>query len=153
MLEWMIMPLKRYAEFSGRSRRKEYWSFALFNIVIYVVLFAIMMAGGFSMAQMAASQGGGAMPAFGPVFYVGAGLLGLWALAIFIPNIAVLIRRLHDRDLSGWWLLGYFVASMIPFVNFIAGIAMLVVLCLPGTVGPNRFGNDPKDPASAEVFA
>ena len=152
MLEWMIMPLKRYAEFSGRSRRKEYWSFVLLNIIIYIVLGAIMMAGGFSMAQMAAPPTGGEMPGFGPVFYVGAGLLGLWALAIFIPNIAVMIRRLHDRDLSGWWLLGYIVASMIPFVNFIAGIAMLVVLLLPGTVGPNRFGNDPKDPSSAEVF-
>ncbi len=153
MLEWMIMPLKRYAEFSGRSRRKEYWSFVLFNVIIYIVLLAIMFAGGFSMAQLAAAGQTGAAPEFGPVFYIGAGLLGLWALAIFIPNIAVVIRRLHDRDMSGWWLLGYFVASMIPFVNFIAGIAMLVILCLPGTAGPNRFGADPKDPASAGVFA
>ena len=153
MLEWMIMPLKRYAEFSGRSRRKEYWSFVLLNVIIYFVLAAIMIAGGFSMAQLAAPGAGATPPSFGPVFYIGAGLLGLWALAIFIPNIAVMIRRLHDRDLSGWWLLGYIVASLIPFVNFIAAIAMLVVLLLPGTVGPNRFGNDPKDPSSAEVFA
>ena len=80
-------------------------------------------------------------------------MLGIYALAAFIPNLAVIVRRLHDRDMSGWWLLGYFVAAMIPFVNIIAGIAMLVLMCLPGTVGPNKYGPDPKDPSSAEVFA
>lgn len=155
MLEWMIMPLKRYADFSGRSRRKEYWMFVLFIAIIYFVLAAIMMAGGFSLAAMTnpelAASGAAAAP--GALFYVGAGLLGIFVLAILIPSIAVVVRRLHDRDMSGWWYLGAIVAGMIPFVGFLASIALLVVMCLPGTPGPNRFGPDPKDPSNAAVFA
>jgi len=63
------------------------------------------------------------------------------------------VRRLHDRDMSGWWYLGVAVASIIPIVGFIASIAFLVLMVLPGTPGPNRFGPDPKDPTGAEVFA
>lgn len=155
MLEWMLMPLKRYADFSGRSRRKEYWMFVLFIAIIYFVLAAIMMAGGFSLASMANPELAAAGAAQGPgaLFWVGAGLMGIFVLAILIPSIAVVVRRLHDRDLSGWWYLGAIVAGMIPFVGFIASIALLVVMCLPGTPGPNRFGPDPKDPSSAAVFA
>ena len=151
MIEWMILPFKRYAEFSGRSRRMEYWSFALLIFIIYLVLFGIMMAGGFSVASLAAN--GGMPTSLGAVFYVGAGLLGLFGLAVIIPSIAVGVRRLHDRDMSGWWYLGLIVASMIPFIGFIASIAFLVLMFLPGTPGPNRFGPDPKDPAGAEVFS
>lgn len=151
MLEWMLMPFKRYAEFSGRSRRKEYWSFVLLTVIVYAVFGGLMVAGGFSLAAMSDPSLAAEGP--GPVFYIGAGLLGIYALAAFIPNLAVIVRRLHDRDMSGWWLLGYFVAAMIPFVNIIAGIAMLVLMCLPGTIGPNKYGPDPKDPSSAEVFA
>lgn len=157
MLQWMLLPFKRYAEFSGRSRRMEYWSFILLNVIVYIVLGGIMVAGGFNLATMtnpaAMSDPAVVSEAPGAVFYLGAGLLGLYALAILVPSIAVVVRRLHDRDMSGWWYLGVIVASMIPFVGFIAGIAFLVLMFLPGTPGPNRFGPDPKDPASAEVFA
>lgn len=151
MLEWMIMPLKRYFDFSGRSRRKEYWSFALLLFIIYLVPLALMLAGGFPLMSMNDPE---AMPAApGPLFLVGAGLMGLVALAIIIPTIAVTVRRLHDRDLSGWWYLGVIAASMIPFVGFLASIAFLVLMFLPGTPGPNRFGPDPKDPANLQAFA
>lgn len=153
MLDWMIMPYKRYFDFSGRSRRKEYWSFVLLTVIVYVVFMALMLGGGLDLSAMSNPAAGGQMPSPGALFYVGAGLLGIWALASFIPNIAVVIRRLHDRDMSGWWLLGYFVAAMIPLLNIVAGIAMLVLMCLEGTKGPNRFGPDPKDPSSAQVFA
>ena len=55
--------------------------------------------------------------------------------------------------MSGWWYLGLIVLSLIPVVGFIASIAMLVLMVLPGTAGPNRFGNDPKDIGNAGVFA
>ena len=75
-------------------------------------------------------------------------------MAVFlVPSIAVVVRRLHDRDMSGWWYLGIIVASMIPIVGTLASIALLVLMVLPGTPGPNRFGPDPKDPANAAVFA
>lgn len=151
-MEWMLMPLRRYAEFSGRSRRMEYWMFALFIAIVYAVCFALMLGGGFSL--LAFTDPATATPeAPGPLFWLGAGLIGIFALAIIIPSIAVAVRRLHDRDMSGWWYLGFIVASMVPFVGFIAGIAFLVIMFLPGTPGPNRYGADPKDPNSASVFA
>lgn len=152
MLDWMILPFKRYAEFSGRSRRMEYWSFALLTLVVYAVCFAIMMAGGFSLAAMsdpamAAAQQPGAL------FYVGAGLVGIYALAAFIPNLALNVRRLHDRNMSGWFLLLLIVLSAVPFIGILVSIGWLVLMLLPGTPGPNKYGPDPKDPASSEVFS
>ncbi|MCC6828131.1 MAG: DUF805 domain-containing protein [Novosphingobium sp.] len=140
MLEWMLLPYKRYAEFSGRSRRKEYWSFALFQFLISIVLTGVLFAGGFSV------DAGTGQPSFGPVFYLGVVLLVVFALGSFIPAIAVLVRRLHDQDKSGWFALLYF----IPYVG---PIVILVFMFLDGTKGPNRFGPDPKDPASIEVFS
>lgn len=150
-MDWMLLPYRRYTEFSGRSRRMEYWMFALLMFLVYSVGIGIMFAGGFSMAALAGQDPEAFAP--GPLFFLGGGLLALFAIASFLPSIAVVVRRLHDRNLSGWWYLGVILASMIPFVGFIASIAFLVVMCLEGTRGPNRFGPDPKDPASVDVFA
>ena len=148
LMEWMILPLKRYAEFTGRSRRKEFWMFFLLNMIVYFGIILLMgLVGGFSAIDTAA--GGGFMALLG-----GFGLLLLlWALIVFIPSIAVSVRRLHDRDMSGWWYLGFIVASFIPVVGFVAAIAFLVVMALPGTQGPNRYGPDPKKVSDPEVFA
>ncbi|MXO90795.1 DUF805 domain-containing protein [Pontixanthobacter aquaemixtae] len=146
MLDWAMLPLKRYAEFEGRSRRMEYWSFALATTIIYLIFIGLMFAGGFSASSMGASG------ELGAIFWLGAGLLGIFALAILIPSIAVGVRRLHDRDMSGWWYLGFIVLGMIPYIGFIASIAFIVIMFLPGTPGPNRFGEDPKDPANTQVF-
>ncbi len=153
MLDWMIMPYKRYFDFAGRSRRKEYWSFVLLGAIIYIVLAALMVGGGLDIAAMMDPARAGAMEPPGALFYVGGGLLAIWALASIIPGIAVVVRRLHDRDMSGWWYLGAIVAALIPFVGFLASIALLVLMFLPGTPGPNRFGADPKDPANLQVFS
>jgi uncharacterized membrane protein YhaH (DUF805 family) len=84
---------------------------------------------------------------------VSLGLYGIYALAVFIPSIAVTVRRLHDRDMSGWWYLGLAVAGLLPVVGFLASIALIVLMVLPGTQGANRFGADPKDPYAEDVFA
>lgn len=152
MLQWMILPFRRYAEFSGRSRRMEYWSFALLNVAVYLVLGAVMVAGGIPLAALADPEAARGVT-LGAGFFVGGGLLVIYGLAILLPSIAVVVRRLHDRDMSGWWYLGLIVASFIPLVGFVAGIAFLVLMLLPGTPGPNRFGPDPKDPANVQVFA
>ena len=149
-MDWMLMPLRRYAEFSGRSRRMEYWMFALLNVIVMTVIVTLLFAGGISLSAL---ESGAAPEAPGVLFWVGGLLMGLWVLAIIVPSVAVVVRRFHDRDMSGWWYLGFIVLSMIPVVGFIASIAMLVIFCLPGTPGANRFGLDPKDPSSAEVFA
>jgi uncharacterized membrane protein YhaH (DUF805 family) len=158
MLEWMLMPLKRYADFSGRSRRKEFWSFFLLNLVVTAVLLGPIYASIFS--NMASMQAGsmdpaaaGALPEMGTGTMLLGALGGLWALGTLIPNIAVTVRRLHDRDMSGWWYLGFIVLALIPIVGLIASIAYLVLMCLEGTKGPNRFGPDPKSASvGTDVF-
>ena len=128
-MEWMLMPLKRYAEFSGRTRRKEYWMFVLFYLIAFVAL--SIVEGVLGMA--------GSVGPYGP-------LTAIFLLAVIIPSIAVGIRRLHDTDRSGWWLL-------IALVPLIGGLILLYFSVLEGTSGPNQYGPDPKGGQSSEVFA
>jgi uncharacterized membrane protein YhaH (DUF805 family) len=142
-MEWMIMPLKRYADFSGRSRRKEFWMFTLFVAIVYTVLVIVMGAG----IGAGTDSETGEIGMFGSLFAgTGGLLLLLFALAIFIPSLAVQVRRLHDQDKSGWWVL-------LNFIPYIGAIVILVMMCLDGTRGPNRFGPDPKGEGNAEVFS
>lgn len=133
-MEWMLLPLKRYADFSGRSRRKEYWFFTL-GVSLVAVLLAvagIVLGGG---ADAAATDGG----LFAGPFII---LLLLFGAGLFIPSIAVQVRRFHDQDKSGWFVL-------LNFIPYIGGLVVLVFMLLEGTRGPNRFGEDPK--ASGET--
>ena len=148
-MHWMILPLKRYVDFSGRSRRMEYWMFALFVLAVYAICFVLMLAGGLSLAALQSETIAGGP---GPLFYLGAGLFGLFAIGIIVPSIAVNVRRLHDRNMSGWWYLAFIVLANVPFVGVLVAIGYLVLMFLPGTPGPNRFGEDPKDPTQASVF-
>ena len=110
-MEWMLMPLRRYADFSGRSRRKEYWMFALLNLIIYVVLYSIMLAAMAPSISDAAMQAQAGMDPIEPSagMMAGIGIVGMillvYALAVFIPSLAVTIRRFHDQDKSGWFIL------------------------------------------------
>ncbi len=152
MLEYMILPYRRYAQFQGRARRMEYWSFTLFNVLVYAVIVAAAMFMGLSVAALSELEAGDPSLLFGSGFFVLIGLAGVFWLVSFLPSIALNVRRLHDRDMSGWWYLGFFVLSIVPFVNWIVSIAYLVVMVLPGTTGTNRYGLDPKDPTGAEIF-
>jgi uncharacterized membrane protein YhaH (DUF805 family) len=130
-MNWYVKALKQYVDFSGRARRREYWMFVLVNVVIVIVLSVIdtlLGTGGFR-----ATAGGGSFYAANSL-----GLLsGLYTLAVLLPSIAVTVRRLHDTDRSGWWIL-------LGFIPIIGGIILLVFYVLEGTRGPNRFGPDPK---------
>lgn len=131
------MPLKRYADFSGRSRRKEYWMFVLFQILVSIPVMFVL----FALIGSVGEEGPGA---FGGLLL---GLIGLaYLAAFFIPTLAVQVRRFHDQDKSGWLIL-------LGFIPYIGSLIVLVFMCLEGTRGPNRFGPDPKDPFSEEVFA
>ena len=154
-MHWMILPFKRYFEFSGRSRRKEFWMFQLLNVIVSFAIFAIMLSGGGFQFLTGADPETVDSAAMGIPLIIGLVLMGIWVLAAFIPSLAVTIRRLHDRNMSGWWYGGLLIASFIPFINFLAGLgmlALLVVMMLDGTDGPNRYGPDPKDPSQASVF-
>jgi uncharacterized membrane protein YhaH (DUF805 family) len=110
---------KDYANFSGRASRSEYWYFALF---VFIVVIALTIIDGF-MGTLDVKSGHGL-------------LSSIFSLAILIPQLAVQVRRLHDVDKSGWWLLIY----LIPIIGV---IWMLVLYCIKGTEGENRFGPDP----------
>ena len=136
----MFAPLKRYFDFSGRSRRKEYW---LFVILIWVLLIVAMILdaklGLGGTATSSSEFGDGTASASFNVS--GGGIITLIVGAlIIIPGLAVSVRRMHDQDKSGWWIL-------VP----IAGAIM--VMFIGGTAGPNRFGPDPKSAADAQAFA
>ncbi|TCS15032.1 DUF805 domain-containing protein [Caulobacter sp. BK020] len=122
----MFQPLKKYADFTGRARRSEYWLFTLFIILVEIAYFILVSA-----------IGGGTSGNMNPIGFVLSGLYGLFVLGIIIPSLAVSFRRLHDTDRSAWWLL-------IAFLPFIGGLVLLVFNVLPGTNGPNKYGPDPK---------
>lgn len=167
-MHWMILPLRRYFDFSGRSRRMEFWMFQLFLIITNLAFLMIFMAG-FPWAEMEGMSTTVDVPVaqdqrsaeevfamFGPLFWLGLALVMLWGLFVFIPSLAVTVRRLHDRDMSGWWYGGPLLASFVPLVGVLAlpvFLFVFVMMFLPGTPGPNRYGPDPKDPTQADVFA
>ena len=124
-MDWMLMPYRRYVDFSGRSQRKEYWMFYLFVMIVYIVLSIIMSLGAPTMDPATGQlSGGGAMAT------IGFALVCVFWLGTFIPALAVSIRRMHDQDRSGWWIL--------------CPIANIIFLFIDGTPGTNRFGPDPK---------
>jgi uncharacterized membrane protein YhaH (DUF805 family) len=119
-MNWYVQVLKKYATFEGRARRREYWFFQLFNALAFIVLLLVDGLTG-TISKDA-----------------GVGLLsGLYLLATLIPGFAVTVRRLHDTDRSGWWLL-------IAFIPVLGDIALVVFACLDSQPGANRFGPNPK---------
>lgn len=107
-MNWYLQVLRKYAVFQGRARRSEYWYFTLFSLIVAILLSVIGI-------------------------YMGSHLLySLYSLAVLVPSIAVAVRRMHDVDKSGWFIL-------IPIYN-------LILCCTAGTEGPNQYGSDPKRP-------
>lgn len=177
-MEWMLMPLKRYADFSGRSRRTEYWMWVLFQFLIGAAVMVIMFA--FVGSAILSGDVGSAM-AMGGIALIIYFLYALWSLVCLIPGLAVTVRRLHDTDRSGWWIMILFGPYLLMIVGtfmtassvgsggdgmmgamlsmiaglcvLVGGLVLLVFMVLEGTKGPNRFGPDPKGADSGQVFA
>ena len=141
-MEWMILPLKRYADFSGRSRRQEYWMFALFQFIVYIAVTIV----GALFAGLLSARGGSSDQATGVFVGVFMILIVIVWLALLIPVLAVTVRRFHDQDKSGWFTL----LCLIPSVG---GLVLFVFMCLEGTRGPNRYGDDPKARGHYDIFA
>jgi uncharacterized membrane protein YhaH (DUF805 family) len=104
-MNWYLEVLRNYAVFDGRAGREEYWNFTLLNIIISIVLY-------FTLNE----------------------LWAIYTVTILIPSIAVSIRRLHDIDRSGWWVL-----------SVIVPVVLLFMMVLDGKPGPNQYGFNPKD--------
>lgn len=113
-MNWYLKVLKDYAKFTGRARRTEFWMFALINLLISLGLAVVgVIAGGRGVLQ------------------------GLYALAVLIPSLAVSVRRLHDTNRSGWWML-------IGLIPLIGAIVLLVFAVQDSQVGDNQYGPNPK---------
>ena len=107
---WYLEVLVKYADFGGRATRSEYWWFNFFNLIVIVAL--AVLAGA----------------AIGPLVLLG------YAIAIIVPSLAVSVRRLHDTNRNGWWLL----LGLIPF----GGLVLLIFYVTEGTPGPNNYGSE-----------
>ncbi|MEI6552939.1 MAG: DUF805 domain-containing protein [bacterium] len=119
-MHYYIDVLKKYAVFSGRSRRSEFWFFALFSFIASLLLSIISNIAGDTN-----------------------GILGLiYSLVVLIPSIAVAVRRLHDTGRTGWWLL----LAIIPIIGW---IWLFVLYVLDSNSGDNKYGSNPKMTASA----
>lgn len=119
-MNWYLAVLKKYAVFGGRARRMEYWMFALFSIIISIVL---------SVADNVLST----------TVEPGIGIISsVYSLAVLIPGLAVSVRRLHDTDRSGWWLL----VGLVPCIGV---FVILFFMFQPGKPGSNQYGPNPKE--------
>ena len=116
-MSWYLKVLKKYAVFGGRARRKELWYFYLFHILIFMVVAII--------DSVTTSESEPGL------------LMGLYWLALFIPQIAVQVRRLHDTGKSGWWL-------FIGLVPLVGSIVLLVFMVEDSQPGENQYGPNPK---------
>ena len=119
-MQWYLMVLKKYAEFNGRSQRKEYWYFTLISSVISIILAFVSMSSDLTFMN---------------------GQYGIldtvYQLAVLIPSIAVSVRRLHDTSHSGWWML-------LVFVPFVGWIWLIVLMATDSDAGANAHGVNPK---------
>lgn len=113
-MNWYLAVLKKYAVFSGRASRTEYWMFTLFTVIVSIVLTVVDRAIG-----------------------TGGVLAGLYSLAVLLPSIGVLIRRLHDTGRTGWW-------ALIALVPIIGGLILLVFMILDSEPDTNQYGPNPK---------
>jgi len=118
-MHWYLEVLRKYAVFSGRARRMEYWMFVLINFIIALVLAGIEYLLGISNNVLSI----------------------LYDLAVLIPSLAVAVRRLHDTNRSGWWIL----INLIPIIGWIIFIVFAVQDSQPGI---NQYGPNPKEAAA-----
>lgn len=112
-MEWYLKCLRQYTDFSGRARRKEYWVFTLINAIIAAVLVVIDLERGSQVLQ------------------------SVYSLLVFLPSLAVGVRRMHDIGKSGWWML----ISLIPLIG---SIWLIVLACQDSQPGENQWGANPK---------
>ena len=120
-MNWYLKVLKQYADFSGRARRKEYWMFVLFNMIFAIVAMGLDNAFGIAIGEIG----------YGPLY-------GIYGLVLFIPSLAVSVRRLHDVGKSGWMIL-------IPIIPIIGAIWLFVLMVTDSNPERNQYGENPKE--------
>lgn len=124
-MNWYLKALRQYSDFSGRARRKEYWMFILFNLLVALVAMALDNVLGTSFEFSEINLG------YGYIYLA-------YALFTVIPSLSVAVRRLHDVGKSGW----FYLISLIPLIG---SIWLLVLFCTDGDSGDNKWGPNPKE--------
>jgi uncharacterized membrane protein YhaH (DUF805 family) len=118
-MDWYLGALMKYAVFTGRARRREYWTYTALNIAIFIVLWL-----GIDVSVLGAET-------------TDAGVLStIYSLVVIMPSVAVGVRRLHDTGRNALW----FLLGLIPFVG---GVGLIILLCLDSTPGSNKYGPNP----------
>lgn len=130
MFKYYLQVLRKYATFSGRAQRAEYWYFTLVNLIIYFLVFGLNSL----VLEAIAGTGSGLLRGF--LLILGT-LGGIYGLAVIIPSLAVTVRRLHDTGRSGGWF-------FISFVPLVGPIILLVFTVLDSNPGDNKYGPNPK---------
>jgi uncharacterized membrane protein YhaH (DUF805 family) len=130
MIDWVLEVFSKYAVFSGRARRKEYWYWYLFNFIVSIFIAVVSVV--INLPNGTETDNG--LGWFGLFINL---VAIVYSLGTFIPNLAVTVRRLHDTNRSGWW---YFI-SMVPFIG---GIILLIYLIEDSSPGDNQYGPNPK---------
>ena len=158
MFKYYIAALKKYATFSGRARRKEYWYFTLINSIISILLSIPIYVNILKIAFSIAPQRNSIpedtililnnMSYSAIICYI---IILLYGLAVFIPGLAVSVRRLHDVGKSGWFLLIPYLSTLlllIPIIGYLVYLGLdiwfLVLMFKDSQVGENEYGADPK---------
>ncbi len=132
-----------FLSYRGRARRRTYWCATLgIGLAASVAMFIAILPflnelakGGMDDLEVAISRSARGL--------LVATAVGIIAFFLLLP---VNVRRLHDRDMSGWWLLAFWIGGALPYIGLLVGIAQFVIMgCLAGTPGPNRYGMNPKE--------
>lgn len=129
---------RNYVTFEGRASRSEFWWWYLFTSIVSFLVFIPVIPWYTELLNASASEAV-ALPALTGLATFGLALSTIWSLAILLPTIAVAVRRLHDTNRSGWWLLLWFLTCCFG----IGAIILIIFWVLPSTPGPNRFGEGP----------
>ncbi|MEO9635588.1 MAG: DUF805 domain-containing protein [Parasphingorhabdus sp.] len=141
----MLLSLRRYVDFSGRSRRKEFWLFFLFQILVHIAFIALMIAVGVTTGPEANSIGDASVITDTPLgytpFFILIALWGIFWFAMLIPNAAVVARRFHDQGIPGIVGILLYVGTII---FSLPGIVILIFMFIEGKKGDNQYGRDPK---------
>ena len=135
MIEDMLRPFRRYADFRGRARRREYWLFILFSWVLVAAIGGVGIALGWQPIDKGEWRIIPEADATQLDWGMFAALMAMLAV-LLVPTLAVQVRRFHDRECSAWWMLWHFVPYLGELVIFIA----MVRGGMPGT---NRYGQNP----------
>ena len=172
-MKWFIKCLNQYFDFKGRARRKEYWMFYLWVLIIEVVIYglSLLLGGGIPGVGFDESVPPELMPRNVGMGMFFSGLITLYGLALFIPQLAVTVRRLHDTGKSGWLLLLIYTLIMVgsallfyysfsaiengpetPMTLFWIGLSIIIAVTIwfialmvkKGDIGRNKYGEDPK---------